>query len=113
MCKKQSVREKEVTVDLDGYKTGLFLCSSILAECERIKAEAKVLLEDIITSGNDENTADIRVRDFLRESIKTLLGNKADEVFKHQPVEIPDLTAVLCRLIAGIGSGLGSADNEE
>ena len=114
MCKEQSVREKEVTVDLDGYKAGLFLCSRILAECERIKAGAKVLLEEIIASGIDENTADTRVKEFLKESIKTLLGDKAaDEVFKQQPLEIPNLTVVLCRLIAGIGSGLGSAENEE
>lgn len=114
MGKEQSVRERELFVNLDGYKAGLFLCSRILAECERIKAEAKVLLEEIKASGNDENTANARVTEFLKESIKALLGDKAaNEVFERQPIEIPDLTTVLCRLIAGIGSGLGSAEDEK
>ncbi len=114
MNKEQSVREKELYVDLDGYKASLFLCSRILAECERIKAAAKVLLEEIIVSADAENTADNRVKDFLKDSIKSLIGDKAAaEVFERQTPEIANLTAVLCSLISKIGVELGSAEDEE
>lgn len=104
---------KELSVDIDGYKARLFLCSSILAECERIKAAAKVLLEEIKTSADDETAADIRVKEFLKDSIKCLLGDAADEIFDREPSEIVNLTAVLCCLISEIGAGLRSAENEE
>lgn len=114
MNKEQSVRERELSVDLDGYKASLFLCSRILAECERIKAAAKVLLEEIVVSADSENTADNRVKEFLKDSIKSLIGDKAAaEVFEHQTPEIANLTAVLCCLISQIGAELGSADDEE
>jgi hypothetical protein len=114
MNKEYSVREKELYVDLDGYKASLFLCSRILAECERIKAAAKVLLEEITASENNENTADDRVKDFLRDSIKSLIGDEAAaEVFEHQSAEIANLTAILCCLISKIGAGIGSAEDEE
>ena len=114
MNKEQSVREKEVSVQLDGYKARMFLCSSILAECERIKAVAKVLLEEIKASPDDEKTADARVKDFLKDSIRCLLGEEAAaEVFDREPPEIANLTAVLCCLISCIGAGLGSAEYEE
>ncbi len=106
--------EKELSVDLDGYKAHLFLCSSILAECERIKAAARALLEEIKTLKVDEKTADARVEEFLTDSIKRLMGDKAaNELFESHTPEITSLTAVLCRLISGIGSELGSADDEE
>lgn len=114
MNKEQAVREMELSVELDGYKTHLFLCSSILAECERIKATAKALLEEIKTSADDEKTADIRVKEFLKDSIKSLLGHEAAaEVFDRKPPEIASLTAVLCCIISQIGSSLGSAEYEE
>lgn len=114
MNEEVQVREKELSVDIDGYKTRLLLCSNILAECERIKAAAKALLEEIKTSGNDEKTAEVRVREFLKDSIKGLLGDAAaSEVFDREPSEITGLTAVLCCLISRIGIGLGSAEYEE
>ncbi len=114
MSTKQTDRGKEVSVELDGYKARLFLCSSILAECERIKAAAKALLEEIKTSQDAEKTADIRVKEFLMDSIRRLLGDEAaDEVFERQTSEIANLTAVLCCLISGIGTELGSAEYED
>ena len=114
MNKEQSVRERELSVDLGGYKAHLFLCSRILAECERIKATAKVLLEEIMVAKDGEKAADIRVKGFLTDSIKSLLGNKAaDEIFDRQPTEITNLTAILCRLISEIGLELGREDDEE
>lgn len=107
-------RGKEVSVQLDGYKARMFLCSSILAKCERIKSAAKVLLEEIKTSQDDEKTADARVKDFLKDSIRCLLGEEAAaEVFDREQPEIANLTAVLCCLISCIGTGLGSEEYEE
>ncbi len=114
MNTEAQLAQKELPVELDGYKTRMFLCSSILAECERIKAAAKVLLEEIKASGDNEKATDIRVKEFLKDSITGLIGEEsAAEVFDREPSEITNLTAILCYLISCIGMELGSAEYEE
>lgn len=114
MSTEQSAGQWEVPVEIDGYKARLFLRSNILAECERIKTAAKVLLEEVKKTADDEKAADIRVLEFLKDSIIRLLGDaEANKVFERQPFEIANLTAVLCCLISEIGASLGSVDYED